>query len=132
MLPSLFFVGNISLISVRGFIIILVLSISNTENISVLGQAPYLETKIVKVLPASNNTAKAFCSGGDGIIAGGYSLGFTSLDAPFNTSITSSHPVQEVNETGYFEGWETSLVNRGYEAGTLSTSTLCLNLTLTP
>jgi hypothetical protein len=115
-----------------GIIIILVITISNTENTSVLGQAPYLETKTVKVLPATNNTAKAFCSDGDGIISGGYSLGFTSLNAPFNTSIISNHPVQEVNETGYFEGWETSLVNRGLETGTLSTSTLCLNLTLTP
>jgi hypothetical protein len=126
------FKDDMSIISILGIIIILIITILNTENISILGQAPYLNTKTVKVLPATNSTANAFCTGGDGIISGGYSLGFTSLDAPFNTSITSNRPVQEVNETGYFEGWETSLVNRGYETGTLSASTLCLNLTLTP
>lgn len=121
-----------SVFYIMGIITILITAISNIENISVLSQAPYLETETVKVLPSTNSTARAFCSGGDGIISGGYSLGFTSLDAPFNTSITSNRPIQEVNETGYFEGWETSLVNRGYETGILSASTLCLNLTLTP
>jgi hypothetical protein len=119
-------------IFVIGIMTVFMITISNTENMSVLGQAPYLERETVKLLPATNSTARAFCSGGDGIISGGYSLGFNSLDAPFNTSITSNHPIQEVNETGYFEGWETGLVNRGYETGSLSASTLCLNLTLTP
>jgi hypothetical protein len=120
------------IISTLEIIFILIITISWNEITSVRGQAPYLETKTVNVLPATNNSAKAFCSDGDGLISGGYLLGFTSLDAPFNTSIISNHPVQEVNETGYFEGWETSLVNRGAEMGTLSASTLCLNLTLTP
>jgi hypothetical protein len=126
------FAIGMSTISILVIIIILMIMISSADNMSVHGQAPYLDTKTIQVLPATNSTAKAFCSSGDGIISGGYSLGFTSLDAPFNTSIISNRPVQEVNETGYFEGWETSLVNRGYETGTLSASTLCLNLTLTP
>ena len=116
---SLFLVVTISIISILG------IPVSNTESRSVFGQAPYLETN-------TNNTAKAFCGDGDGIISGGYSLGFASLDAPFNTSIISNHPIQEANKTGYFEGWETALVNRGFEVATISATTLCLNLTLTP
>ncbi len=123
---SLFLVVTISIISILG------IPVSNTESRSVFGQAPYLETNTVKVLPETNNTAKAFCGDGDGIISGGYSLGFASLDAPFNTSIISNHPIQEANKTGYFEGWETALVNRGFEVATISATTLCLNLTLTP
>lgn len=128
---SLFLVVAILITSILG-IIIFVIPVSNNESRSVFGQAPYLEINTAEVLPATNNTAKAFCNDGDGIISGGYSLRFDSLNAPFNTSIISNHPIQEVNETGYFEGWEAGLVNRGSETGIISATTLCLNLTLTP
>jgi len=93
---------------------------------------PYLKIKTVKVPPSNNVTSRVFCENGDGIISGGYSIGFHSINSPFNTMVYSNHPLQKINRTGYFEGWEAGLVNKGNEAVTLSATTLCLNLKLTP
>jgi hypothetical protein len=93
---------------------------------------PYLKIKTVKVPPSTNVTSRVFCENGDGIISGGYSIGFHSINSPFNTMVYSNHPLQKTNRTGYFEGWEAGLVNKGKEPLTLSATTLCLNLKLTP
>jgi hypothetical protein len=93
---------------------------------------PYLKVMTVKVPPSNNVTSTVFCENGDGIISGGYSIGFHSINSPFNTMIYSNHPLQKINRTGYFEGWEAGLVNKGNEAVTLAATTLCLNLKLTP
>jgi hypothetical protein len=44
----------------------------------------------------------------------------------------SNHPIQQINKTGYFEGWQVGLVNKGNETVALSATTLCLDLRLTP
>ena len=93
---------------------------------------PYLKTKTINVLPSNNATSRVFCGDGDGIISGGYSIGFHSISSPFDTMVYSNHPLQMINKTGYFEGWEAGLVNKGNEAVMLSATTLCLNLKLTP
>src|SRR5205823_5984937 len=81
---------------------------------------PYLKVMTVKVPPSNNVTSRVFCENGDGIISGGYSIGFHSINSPFNTMVYSNHPLQKINRTGYFEGWEAGLVNKGKEKLTLS------------
>jgi hypothetical protein len=93
---------------------------------------PYLKTKTIQVPYSHNATSRVFCENGDGIISGGYSIGFHLTNSPFNTILYSNHPLQKVNRTGYFEGWEAGLVNKGNETVTLTSTTLCLNLKLTP
>ena len=93
---------------------------------------PYLKVKTIKVPLSTNATSRVFCEDGDGIISGGYSIGFHSINSPFNTMLYSNHPIQKINQTGYFEGWEAALVHKSDETVTLSATTLCLNLKLTP
>jgi hypothetical protein len=93
---------------------------------------PYLKVKTIKVLLSTNATSRVFCEDGDGIISGGYSIEFHSINSPFNTMLYSNHPIQKINQTGNFEGWEAALVNKSNETVTLSATTLCLNLKLTP
>ncbi len=64
-------------------------------------------------------------------VSGRYSIGFSTINDPFNTILYSNHPIQKVNTTGYFEGWEAGLVNKGAGMVTVTATTLCLNLTLT-
>jgi hypothetical protein len=97
-----------------------------------LAQAPYIKMKTAIVVPYDNESAIASCNDGDGIISGGYSIRFTSAESVFDTMIYSNHPAQELNETGYFEGWEAGIVNKGNETVGISAVSLCLNLTLTP
>ena len=99
--------------------------------IDITAQGPYLKMKTVKVLSFNNATSKAYCENGDGIISGGYSIGFSTINDPFNTMLYSNHPIQKINTTGYFEGWEAGLVNKGTRMVTVTATTLCLNLTLT-
>jgi hypothetical protein len=93
---------------------------------------PYLKIKTIQVPSFKNATSRVFCESGDGIISGGYSIGFHSTNSPFNTILYSNHPLQKVNTTGYFEGWEAGLVNKGNETVMLTATTLCLTLKLTP
>jgi hypothetical protein len=102
------------------------------NKIAIAQGPPYLKTNTIKVPPSSNATANAFCKDGDGIIQGGYSIGFHSINAAFNTMLYSNHPIQQINKTGYFEGWQVGLVNKGNETVALSATTLCLDLRLTP
>jgi hypothetical protein len=95
-------------------------------------QAPYIRMKTATVVPHDNATAMASCNDGDGIVSGGYSIGFISAESVFDTMLYSNHPAQELNETGYFEGWEAGIVNKGNETVEISAVSLCLNLTLTP
>ena len=98
----------------------------------VMGQAPYLSSKVTSVPMNRNATASVFCNDGDGMMSGGYSIIFSSRVSEFDTSVYSNHPTQVINQTGYFEGWEAGLVNRGNETAKISAYVLCLNLTLTP
>lgn len=86
---------------------------------------------MIKVLSFSNATSRVYCEDGDGIISGGYSLGFSTINDPFNTMLYSNHPIQKINKTGYFEGWEAGLANKGIGMVTITATTLCLNLTIT-
>jgi hypothetical protein len=61
-----------------------------------------------------------------GIISGGYLIGFHSMNSPFNMMVHSNLPLQKINKTGYFKGWEAGLVNKGNEAVTLSATTFCI------
>jgi hypothetical protein len=106
--------------------------ISDNNTNQATAQGPYIKTKTVKVPPSANSTARTYCEDGDGIISGGYSSEFSSIDLPFNTMIYSSHPIQKINKTGYYEGWEAGLINKGTEKVGVTATTLCLNLTLTP
>lgn len=99
--------------------------------INTMAQGPYLRMKTVKVLPFNNATGEAFCENGDGIISGGYSIGFSTINELFDTMLYSNHPIQKINTTGYFEGWEAGIVNKGASMATVTATTLCLNLTLT-
>jgi hypothetical protein len=117
---------------VIGSIAICLLANISTNINEAAAQGPYLKTRTVNVPPSTNATARTYCENGDGIISGGYSLEFQSINSPFNTMIYSNHPSQKINKTGYFEGWEVGLVNRGIEKAGVSATTLCLNLTLTP
>jgi hypothetical protein len=100
--------------------------------IDVMAQAPYLNAKTDPVTIGTNTTASVFCNDGDGMISGGYSTGFSSVQSAFDTIVYSNHPIQEINQTGYFEGWEAGLVNRGNTTAEITAIVLCLNLTLTP
>jgi hypothetical protein len=100
--------------------------------IDVMAQAPYLNAKTDPVTMGNNTTASVFCNDGDGMISGGYSTGFSSVQSAFDTIVYSNHPIQEINQTGYFEGWEAGLVNRGNTTAEITAIVLCLNLTLTP
>ena len=102
-----------------------------SENIA-RAQAPYIRTKTAIVMPYDFESARTFCNDGDGIISGGYSIRFISVESIFDTMLYSNHPAQEVNETGYFEGWEAGIVNKGNETVGITATSLCLNLTLTP
>lgn len=96
-------------------------------------QAPYLITKTEPVIKDNNATASALCNEGDGMISGGYTIGFSSeQSSPFDTIVYSNHPTQELNQTGYFEGWEAGLVNKGNTTAQITATVLCLNLTFTP
>jgi hypothetical protein len=96
------------------------------------GSSTYTKIKIVKVLPAHNATATAFCNDGDGLLSGGYSIGFKSIKSAFNTMVYSNHPVHLKNATARFEGWQAGLINNGNETATIAATELCLNLTATP
>lgn len=96
-----------------------------------MAEAPYLSTDTTAVPSGANATASAFCKDGDGMISGGYSAGLTSNHSTFDIMVYSNHPIQEVNNTGYFEGWEAGLVNKGNKSTQITALVLCLNLTLT-
>lgn len=96
-----------------------------------MGQAPYLSSKVILVPMNKNATASVYCNDGDGLISGGYSIIFSSRGSAFDTSVYSNHPIQEINQTGYFEGWEAALENRANATAKISAFVLCLNLTLT-
>jgi hypothetical protein len=113
------------------FTVLFILCFIQTDKIIAQGP-PYIKTNTISVQPSSNATSRVFCNDGDGIISGGYSIGFRSVDSPFDTMLYSNHPIQKINQTGYFEGWESGLVNKGNETVTLSATTLCLDLKLTP
>ena len=72
-----------------------------------------------------------FCGEGDGMISGGYSMN-SSVQTAFDTVIYSNRPAQQINQSGYFEGWEAGLVNGGNGTAEITATVLCLNLTLTP
>jgi hypothetical protein len=95
-------------------------------------QAPYLNSKVAAVDMDNNATSSVFCNEGDGMISGGYSLSFPTRQSAFDTMVYSNHPTQEINQTGYFEGWESGLVNMGNATVKITSEVLCLNLTLTP
>ena len=97
-----------------------------------VAQAPYLNSKTAPVAIDNNTAASVFCNDGDGMISGGYSIGFSSVQSAFDTMVYSNHPTQEINQTGYFEGWEAGLVNKGNTTAEITAMVLCLNLTLTP
>jgi hypothetical protein len=97
----------------------------------VIAQAPYVNSKTAPVT-MDNYTTSVFCNDGDGMISGGYSIGFSSTQSAFDTMVSSNHPTQEINQTGYFEGWEAGLVNKGNTTAKITATVLCLNLTLTP
>jgi hypothetical protein len=96
------------------------------------GQMPYLNSKMALVAMGENGTASVFCSDGDGMISGGYSMDFSPALSAFDTMVYANHPTQEINQSGYFEGWEAGLVNKGNATAKLTATVLCLNLTLTP
>ncbi|GEM_PF-1965517 len=96
-----------------------------------LAQTPYLSSNTAPVPIGKNATASAFCNDGDGMISGGYSIGFLEGQSAFDTMLYSNHPIQEINQTGYFEGWEAGLVNKGNATAQITAIVLCLNLTLT-
>ena len=121
------FVVYISIVSIATCLLII-----SSDNNNAAAQGPYLETKTIKVPPHTNSSANAYCEHGDGIITGGYSLEFPSINSPFNTMIYSNHPIQKINKTGYYEGWQAGLINKGDDKVGISATTLCLNLTLTP
>lgn len=97
-----------------------------------VAQTPYLNSKSIKVGMGDNSTASVFCNDGDGMMSGGYSTGFSSTQSAFDTMVYSNHPTQEINQTGYFEGWEAGLVNKGNMTAEITAMVFCLNLTLTP
>lgn len=97
-----------------------------------IAQAPYLNTRTEPVSRDNNATAAASCNDGDGMISGGYSIGFSTVQSPFDTIVYSNHPTQEINQSGYFEGWEAGLVNKGNTTAQITAMVLCLNLTFTP
>jgi hypothetical protein len=105
--------------------------LSTTVN-ETAAQAPYLNSKTAQVATGDNATASVSCNDGDGMISGGYSIGFSSTQSAFDTIVNSNHPTQEINQTGYFEGWEAGLVNKGNTTAKITAMVLCLNLTLTP
>lgn len=116
------------------YVILTVLILSGfiqTDKVMAQGP-PYIKSDTISVSPSSDATSRVFCKDGDGIISGGYSIGFHSIGSPFDTMLYSNHPIQTINQTGYFEGWESALVNKGNETVTLSATILCLNLKLTP
>jgi hypothetical protein len=98
----------------------------------VIAQAPYVNSKTAPVTMDNQTTTSVFCNDGDGMISGGYSTGFSSTQSAFDTMVFSNHPTQEINQTGYFEGWEAGLVNKGNTTAKITATVLCLNLTLTP
>jgi hypothetical protein len=97
-----------------------------------VAQAPYLSMKTSPVTPDKSTNVAVFCKEGDGMISGGYTMNFSSVQAAFDTVIYANRPTQQINQTGYFEGWEAGLVNGGNEIAEITTTVLCLNLTLTP
>jgi hypothetical protein len=96
------------------------------------GQMPYLNSNMASVAVGENATASVFCNDGDGMISGGYSTDFSAVQSTFDAMIYSNHPTQEINQSGYFEGWEAGLVNKGNATAKITATVLCLNLTLTP
>jgi hypothetical protein len=104
-------------------------------NISVddaVAQAPYLNMKTSPVTPDKSVNVAVFCKEGDGMISGGYSMGYSSVQSAFDIVIYSNRPTQQINQTGYFEGWEAGLVNGGNGTAEITATVLCLSLTLTP
>jgi hypothetical protein len=97
-----------------------------------VAQVPYIDSKKVPVEIGNFAIASVYCKDGDGMISGGFSTGFSSAQAAFNTMLYSNHPTQQINQTGYFEGWEAGLVNKGNTTTEITAIVLCLNLTLTP
>jgi hypothetical protein len=110
-------------------IALMVLSTSINETVA---QAPYLNARTVPVATDYNTTASVFCNDGDGMISGGYSIGFLSAQSAFDTMVYSNHPIQQINQSEYFEGWKAGLVNKGNTTAEITSMVLCLNLTLTP
>ena len=108
------------------------ISTSITEGQAPYSQAPYISEKTEIVYPGHYSSASTFCNDGDGIISGGYSIDSAVGLAIFDTMLHSNHPVQEINKTGYFEGWQAGLLNKGNESTEITAVCLCLNLTLTP
>lgn len=96
-----------------------------------VAQAPYLNMKTSSVAPDKSVNVAVFCGEGDGMISGGYSMN-SSVQTAFDTVIYSNRPAQQINQSGYFEGWEAGLVNGGNGTAEITATVLCLNLTLTP
>jgi len=96
------------------------------------GQAPYINSNMTPVPTGENRTTSVFCNDGDGMISGGYSSDFTNAHSAFDTIVYSNHPTQVINQSGYFEGWEAGLANKGNVTARITATVLCLNLTLTP
>ena len=97
-----------------------------------VAQTPYINSKKMPVEIGNYTKASVFCKDGDGMISGGFSMGFSSAQSAFDTMVYSNHPIQQINQTGYFEGWEAGLVNKGNTPAEITAIVLCLNLTLTP
>jgi hypothetical protein len=120
----------------KGIILITITTIGYILLIAIIneaaGQAPYLNTKVSSVAMGENATASVFCNDGDGMISGGYSTDFTTVQSAFDTMVYSNHPIQEINQSGYFEGWAAGLLNKGNTTTKITATVLCLNLTLTP
>jgi hypothetical protein len=109
-----------------------ILGVITLSKAAAQGSSTYTKIKIVKVPPAHNATATVFCNNGDGLLSGGYSIGFTSIKSAFNTMVYSDHPVYLKNATARFEGWQAGLINNGNQTATIAATQLCLNLTATP
>jgi hypothetical protein len=115
--------------TISSLVCMLLFCVSTSEAVA---QAPYLNSKIAPVTTGNYTIVSVFCNEGDGLISGGYSLGFSSTQSAPDTMVYSNRPTQEINQTGYFEGWEAGLVNNGNAAAEIAATVLCLNLTLTP
>jgi hypothetical protein len=109
-----------------------ILGVITLSKATAQASSTYTKVKTVKVLPAHNATATVFCNNGDGLLSGGYSIGFTSIKSAFNTMVYSDHPVYLKNATARFEGWQAGLINNGNQTATIAATQLCLNLTATP
>lgn len=123
---------TILLLALTSLALIGCISASIAEGQAPYSHAPYISEKTKIVYPGHYSSVLTFCNDGDGIISGGYSIDSAVELTIFDTMVHSNRPVQEINKTGYFEGWQAGLVNKGNESTEITAICLCLNLTLTP